>query len=306
MKEVKSSKPYSILEILRKYRIQSSGAKFFIIGWWNKKYYLASVCRRLAKSTRSAFQDFRDSKYYKWIFLAIFSLVVALVTLDFFIPDEYPFNDYIQGLATESIGILITLSIVDIFYRRSDKSENKRLEKLKIMRLDIILSRHMITCQLLGVECLSRMKDRGGEHAEYPEKFDFRNLRDVFTPSLICFDGIPVGLHTIAAHIKLRDIIEEILLREDFHYYPEVGNLLSEYLYRLRNSSRVEGMIKMHCINKELQRQVREKISNYPSPDLSTGVSDIILLPYADLFHFIHFQKDFSEDYESVMGKVRV
>ena len=155
-------------------------------------------------------------------------------------------NSILFGIATNFIGIVITISFVQFFFDKQREKDERNEEKKKILRCDKIMQ-DLIDVFTVHFNQLTTPLDRkSGDSNNNTINIDFAftDLRGLYQVSLLFQDKIYSTsiVSFYESELKLRDYCSVSLRDIDYKYYPEIGELLLRFV-RVSTSQDVRNFV---------------------------------------------------------------
>lgn len=244
------------------------------------------------------------AKYF-YIALGFLALLGLLAFFDYNLPDGSSLKGYVQGVFTETIGIIATLLFVQMIFDRSQDKKSKQAEIEAIERGNRILSVYITdykryACQVVTPTVRLQLTS---ENIEIPSDFTFNDMIDLFRRSLYTTDdNEPVVLKCLKAQEKLKSAIEKMLFAIDFQYFPRISELLLNYIKRTGNHNPFDGV--RACSESESLRNLSVELIREHQGDVAYQESNLIN-QYVLLYNLIKLHIEFFNLYELLLNEMR-
>lgn len=166
------------------------------------------------------------------IFISVIclALLAVLGILDYsFLDDNSPLQDYVRGTFTETIGISLTVLVVDRLFEFRDRRQEREQE------IEALRSSHRVCIQYIDrfhlytyqVVTPIAVRANGDFPRRCPEAWEFNDMRDLFVRSLLIFDGqTPSVLRCLTTLRDLQLHVEGMLARLPLRYFPQISGTL--------------------------------------------------------------------------------
>lgn len=224
-------------------------------------------------------------------------------------------NDILIGLATNLLGIVVTVSFVQYFLDRQNEEFERKEEIAKIKRYDkymqTLISRYIHFYMALT----TRITDRNDIdiNAAFDHKFKFSDLADLYKPSLYISGGVldPTIVVFFTAEIKLREYMLRMFENIDFKYNQELYDILMSFVIEseendmrrpvLENMKVISGQKKMTDeVAAMISDETHEWLLLYQRGELTSN----IMLPYVCLYYLIQNEMKLIKEYKNYMNNI--
>ena len=142
-------------------------------------------------------------------------------------------NSVLIGLATNLIGIVITVSFVQYFIDKQNEAEERAEEVKIIKRYDKYMQTLIRRYLMFYMSVTTRLKDRNSANLEkpYDHKFKFSDMADMYLTSMLISEGViePSIVLFYKAEENLREYMLRMLENIDFKYNPAIEELLLSF-----------------------------------------------------------------------------
>jgi|GEM_PF-2091752 len=233
-------------------------------------------------------------------------LLIVLGVLDLIIPDSYFIQDYVRGTFTETIGIIITLVLIEVILQKNRELEQKLLAKKGVLRaLDLIsisLNNYNKASYDLGTP-ISEQKKAPDTKLNFP----FTNLSELYRQS----NSVIEGFNKSKAYVyfekldKLLETVSNALYQIDLSNYPEFSNFLLGLIKYAESYYPKNGVLTSQSGmvgNQQMKDICSDLIKNYSGP-VEYKKSNIIN-PFIRLYQLMNFMILFDIQFISLKEKV--
>lgn len=182
------------------------------------------------------------------IFISVLclALLAALGILDyFFLDDNSPLQDYVRGTFTETIGILLTVLVVDRLFESRDRRQERKQEIEALRNSHRVCIQYIDRFHLYTYQVVTPIAVRSNKALpeRCPETWEFNDMRDLFSQSLLIFDGqTPSVLRCLATLRDLQLHIEGMLARLPLRYFPQISGTLLDFIESVGRVELYEGI----------------------------------------------------------------
>ncbi|MFD1775996.1 hypothetical protein [Paenibacillus rhizophilus] len=244
-------------------------------------------------------------KRYITLAISFFIFLIVLGAIDYFVSDDSFLQDYVRGTFTETLGIIVTLIFVQLIFSRHEDGENKRHEAQAITRAAKVLNIYIADYKKYAYQVVTPLDKREGQiKEEIPEDFLFSDMQDLFVRSLYIFDDEkPVVLKCLEAQEKIRKTIENSLFNIDFKNFPEISNLLVQYIDFVGGFNIYDAIFqdsKTSMGDQTTKEFIAQRLIKVHQGEVMYLQSNIINT-YIALYHLLNYHRKFFNDYEDEM-----
>lgn len=197
--------------------------------------------------------------------IVLFVLIILLVCIDnvFLFPENSFFSGYFCNIATECIGLILTVCLIQQIINKRDENKEKTEEKTKILRqhnIVLIYLQDYIKC----FHCTTTpIVNRFVDGIDLKKDFKITDLYDLHKTSLDL--SLPINKSSIESFYKyehkLRDEFVRMLNNIDFKYYPKFISIISEFI----QSSVASDISDVIVSNEHSNMGTDKKISDFAS-----------------------------------------
>ena len=227
-------------------------------------------------------------------------------------------NNILFGVATNLIGIIVTVSFVEYFIDKQDEEKEQEEERKKILRyhkyMKMLIRRYLTFCMSIT----TRLEDRekaGDLDALFTRTFKLSDMADLYKSSLLLTEGFSetsIELFYKADH-DLRDYMLKMLENIDFKYNEKLADLLQEYTVKSvdfdmsgqmfeRAKLRKYGVGKkdVDLIEKMISDESKDWLGKFKRGELKGN----LMMPYVLLYYAIQDQIRMIKKYTELIGKI--
>ena len=241
------------------------------------------------------------------ITLSLLILIAVLAISDYFIGDESFIQDYIRGTITETIGIILTIILIELILGENRKNENKEKAKKGLIRSTNIIEIYLNNYNDSAFDLSYKYSDYDSQREiGLNENFSFNNLSELFFRSTSLFD--PIGSTKVSKYFNrlddLKEIIKTTLFQTDFTDFPELSTLLVNYLKEVERFYPKEGILsdaKLTSEKMKLTTFIKELLENHKGE--VKYLENNTINKYVRLYELIKFHIDFNKQYLELIGK---
>lgn len=135
---------------------------------------------------------------------------LTLGTLDYFISDSCFIQDYIRGTFTETIGIILTIILIEIFLGQNIKNENIENAKKGLARSNNIMNIYLANYNESAFIIAYKYAEYNNQRKIGLKKdFPFTNLSELFSSSTSLFDSFDSS--KVSLYFKRLDDLKEVV-----------------------------------------------------------------------------------------------
>jgi hypothetical protein len=243
------------------------------------------------------------------ISLSLLIFISVLGILDYFIGDESFIQDYIRGTITETIGIILTIILIELILGQNRKNENLENAKKILVRTNNIINIYLTDYNESAYYLSYKYEDyETQKNVGLEESFPFTNLSELFHPSR---SGFPDPRDTkVSSYFvrldNLKEIIKTGLFQIDLTYFPELSILLQNYLIEVEKFYPKETILCDYTSRKidgvKASNYMMNEIKNYEGKAKYSS-SNFILNPYIRLYELIKYHISFNKEYKKLIEK---
>lgn len=222
-------------------------------------------------------------------------------------------NSILFGLATNLLGIIITISFVQHFLNMQRMKEEKSEEINRILRNDRIMSATIREYTLYYNRLTTPTeKIRSVSNCTLNLAFDFSDLRDLYTPTMLLLDGFrKTAIEAFCdSESNLIKCCYSFVQDVDFKFYPELCDVLLQII-EISNKFNSRGAL---LGNQEifatqeaelLQHMFKNKSTNWVEEVHSGRVQGNIIIPYVFLYDLLKKEGTLVTQYCALIEKIR-
>lgn len=239
------------------------------------------------------------------IALVLGSVILLMAVTSFFLESDHWLQGYLENGLTEILGIVITISLVEVMLADSRKKEQKEDAKQGILGASKLLNIYLIDYE----DAASMLSNPPGQDSPnnrrgVEKNFDFRNLQDLFTIEHQHIDQ--AGKSKVEIYFdkldRVLEAVKTIIYQVDLSFYPELSDLLIRYVQYVESFYPKEGII--NDINEQFTgksaSEVITKLIAQHNEKVEYGW-DARLNRYIRLYKLINFHVDFVYSYRKAM-----
>lgn len=221
-------------------------------------------------------------------------------------------NNILFGLATNLLGIIVTVSFVQFFIDRQSRDDEKQDELEKILRYDRVLS-IFIEQYTLYYRCITTplSEDKRTDY-KLNKDFTFNDMGDMYAQNGYMTEGLfePAISVFYRFEDKIREYMMSMLNNISFKYYIEIENILEEFVQKsfsldtrgniLGNISVMSGEEKIiDVISRSIKDTTRDWIEI-----ISHSKNANIMAPYVQLYFLLKEEADLLIKYREEVDKL--
>ncbi|RKE03923.1 hypothetical protein [Marinifilum flexuosum] len=241
----------------------------------------------------------------------ILLLVLSLLGIaDYYIPDCSLFQDYIRGTFTETIGILVTIVLIEIILSNSRKKEHEILiNKSAIRAIEMInISLENYNRAAFDIATPSDKKHLM-TNKTLDDNFLFADLCELFESSnSLIFEGIFVS--KIEVYFDkldhLAQTIKTALYQVDLSYHNELSKLLIDFIKYIEEYYPKNGILKdktQSLGDGKMKDEIKKIISEHTgNVEYEGTVKD----KYVRLYEIIRYINNFKKGYKKLELDIRM
>lgn len=207
------------------------------------------------------------------------------------------------GIGTNLCGIVVTISFVQYFIDKQSEKDDREKERKQILRhnmyMDVLIDKYFS----MYLSVTSRFNDRfvDVEISKVPERnIKFSDLADMYQMSFIIGEGLlePAIKGYYTAERTLRECMLRMIESIDFQYFPQIDELLQEFVRiskeedvsgELINNLNIKSGVKSHseiCAKNIADDEEHDWVGKYERGELGNN----IMLPY--VIFYLQIQKE--------------
>ncbi|WP_022766624.1 hypothetical protein [Butyrivibrio sp. XPD2006] len=245
-------------------------------------------------------------------------VVCSNISAEFFAEEmAESINNILIGIATNLIGIVITVSIIQSILDKQDEKKAYLEEKDKILRYDIIMQLLIQRYFMLLYAVITPLEKRGEVSLEEVTKRDikFEDMRDLYKSSPYLTDGIlePSIVLFYNAEEQLRNHMMTMINNIDFKYHPEIASLYMKFIndsiaYDTRGT--IKGNINVLLGNGKMSEKIMKDIAadstykwveRFDKGELESNM----MVPYIILYKLILSEREMTIEYQRMVDKLK-
>lgn len=223
-------------------------------------------------------------------------------------------NDILIGLATNLLGIIVTVSFVQYFIDRQDEQQERVEEIETIKRYDRLMT-VLIERYVMYFNCITTpiIKRRGSNLLVINSDFIFEDLCDMYEQSLYTCEGAfePSIVLFYNAEEKLRNYMIREVEGVQFKYNEPLKNIFMTFVEKslacdMRGA--ILENINVQCGDKKMSKVVQEGIkdptNNWVEKAHKGELGSNIMLPYVQLYDLLKIETDLIVRYKDYLTKL--
>lgn len=224
-------------------------------------------------------------------------------------------NNILIGIATNLLGIIVTVSFVQYFIDKQDEQEEKNEERNLICKYNRVMSlflkkyKKYFNCVVTPIGQRSKMNA-----LQLRKTFAFHDMRDMYKQTLYLSEGFyePSIVLFYGAEDDLRNYMIKMLENIEFKYHEDLYNILLEFV-ELSQSIDVRGSLLDDSLIKKYNKSILETIEKYIRDEekynwvakADEGKLDSnIMLPYVHFYWLLQKEADLLIRYETCISKL--
>jgi hypothetical protein len=244
------------------------------------------------------------------IFVSILclALLTALGILDyFFLDDNSPLQDYVRGIFTETIGILLTVLVVERLFELHDRKQEREQEIESLRNSHRVCVQYINRFHLYAYQVITPINIRANKvlATRCPETWEFNDMRDLFSESLLIFDGqTPSVLRCLATLRDLQLHIEGILARLPLQYFPQLSGTLLHFIESVGRVDLYEGIkfdSEARLGEEKMKDFVKKMIANHQGKPEYRGSN--VITKYVALYYVLQDAVKLLNQYEMQLAE---
>lgn len=225
-------------------------------------------------------------------------------------------NNILVGLATNFIGIVVTVSFVQYFFDKQNAEEEQKEEIKKIKRYDKYMATLIRRYLMFYMSLTTRLNERTSIDIEkaFNHQFNFSDMADMYKASLYVSEGFsePTIVLFYQAEEKLRSYMLRMLENIDFKYTPELEVLLQSFVTQsvdfdmrgqiLGNIKTAQGCDKK--LIEDISSYIADEKHDWPGMFHRGELKSNLMLPYVLLYYCIQDQCRMLKEYRDCLQKL--
>lgn len=249
------------------------------------------------------------SKISLWIIVGILCVIlIGLGIADYYVPDNCFLNNYIVGVFTTTIGIIITIIAIEIILANTRKQEQNEISRKGIKRIDTVLKSFLESYESAAVMLAYKMDDIEN-HTVVEKNFPFTNLSELYQTQLYIME--PIYKPKVQLYFerldRLKEIVLMILFNVDLSNFPDLSILLVKYIEEMEREYPKEAILNLRNIvsqdakKQKLSETFSEMIATHTG-DLPRNTSNLLILA-TRLYDILNYHVDFISQYNAIISK---
>lgn len=221
-------------------------------------------------------------------------------------------NNILFGIATNLLGIIVTVSFVQYFIDKQNEQKEKEEERNKILKYNRVFSLHLKQYKKYYNCVVTPMEERKNmDILKLTQVFTFKDMRDMYKQSLFLSDGFyePSIVLFYSAEDDIRSYMVKMLENIQFKYNKELYEILMQFV-ELSQSIDLRGSILDELLIKKRDKGLLENIEEYIKNDEQYNWVDKaqkgqlvsnLMLPYVQFYLLIQKEADLLIRYETYL-----
>jgi len=161
-------------------------------------------------------------------------IILTLCGLADYFHNSIPFiqnlpNDYFRGFFTETVGIVLTVFLVDLIFSQHEIKVKKQKSLEALARANLLCRTHFDNFKRYAyfLTTPSDKRETGDGAKSFNKEFKFQDMHTLFEPSFTLMDDFqePIVFKCLKILNNLKDSLEKILLNIDLSDYPKISNM---------------------------------------------------------------------------------
>ena len=219
-------------------------------------------------------------------------------------------NNILFGIATNLLGIIVTVSFVQYFIDKQGEQieRDKEWEKILLYNrtLKILLERY----ELFHYNVVTPSEKFEASHPSLKCIFDFSDICDLYAPCRYIVDGIDESAIAVfyRSEEKVRDYMMRMLENIPFENYKEIRNVIEKFI-RLSYQSDVRGYILKEASVKfsneqEMSKLIRDEIKDKNTDwikKVQNSTTANLMGPYIELYFLLQDEANIIQTYRNLI-----
>lgn len=218
-------------------------------------------------------------------------------------------NNVLIGIATNLLGIVVTVSFVQYFIDKQDDVRKRKDEIMTIKRYDKYMQTLIRRFLMYYVSVTTRIHDRNKVESDnaFKRRFKFSDIADMYSPSMYLNEGFlePSIVLFYRAEEQIREYMLKMLENIDFKYNEPLEKILQDFVTKSVDLD-MRGNL-LGALDTRMGK--REKLSEYVSKEISNENEDWLgmfqrgklkgnlMMPYVIFYYSIQDQTRMLKDY---------
>ena len=262
------------------------------------------------------------------IFLFLVSAILIIIALSGWIKLWFSetevdnINNIVIGIATNLIGIIVTVTFVQYFIDKQNEVMEREEEKKKILRynryMELLIRRYLT----MYLSLTTRLEDRNEFDIEtvFDRKFEFSDLADMYKTTLILSEKFlePTISLFFDAENNMRDYMLRMVENIEFKYFQELSEVLLSFVVEtsdLDMSRQILGNMNVYSgkddngNSRPLSEQIGEYIANEDKYDWlgqfeMNELQGNMMLPYVIFYYTLQDRIKLMKKYTCCIEKL--
>lgn len=243
---------------------------------------------------------------YKITLSLVFFLLILSVT-DFYLPESF-IQDYIRGVFTETLGIIITLILIELILQNNRNKEQKENSKKGLLRATKMIKISLENYNRSSIDLITPWKVGEVIRKEKMDKdFSFNDIHDLFQINgLIIENSFSSKAEVYFERTdRLIETVRQSLYQVDLTNYPEFSNLLLSLIEHCEYYYPKNGILadmKSYSGNKPTKDSMRNMIKEYDR--IPEYLPSNMINKYIRLYEMLIYLVDFNEKFEIKLSEI--
>lgn len=218
-------------------------------------------------------------------------------------------NSILFGLATNLLGIIVTVSFVQHFVDKQNEKDECKEEQLKIKRYDRCMS-DLLTRYLLYFRCVTTPIEKRSEIGDFTQlsfQFEFRDMCDLYKQSLYLCEGIFESSIELfyKSEEALRNYMMVMIQNIDFKYNEKLQEILLQFIkssigYDMRGA--ILGNLTV-CSSSEkmtetVMKYIKDTSYDWILKEQRGELGSNLMMPYVQLYKLLKIEIKLVQQYK--------
>jgi len=228
-------------------------------------------------------------------------------------------EDYPSGIITEFIGIIVTIFVVDLLFKKKSEKDKKDRELDEILRMAKLLDLYFERYK----NCFVRLISFFGS-GDFDKKFEIKDLENIYNSTTSAKEGLVRPAHESFYEIEKQIVsfMEQVLAGKPFQYYPKIQEILEQFVgTHLKHDSSMTifdtykafldtDKTCRYCDEKMLSESTMEtyeegKAIMEEQIPMSPGDRYTALAPYIHLYDLLIEERDIFYNYKQELSRIK-
>ena len=224
-------------------------------------------------------------------------------------------ENYLISLAASFAELIITISFVQYALDKKKKSDAQNDELLRIKKFHKVLEIYIQYYTLYYNQMTVPLgNERDVSSRNFKKNFKVSDLADLYKPTLLMKDNFRVSPveKFFAVEKKLSDTFSQILINQDFKFYPNLNIIFQNFIEQSLNdnpSDAILGNINTRLGNKDSTVKISEMLKSHGNEyyeQLVAGKANHsnLMFPYCLLYEFMQSEATVIEQYKNYIQEI--